>query len=175
MKIYTKTGDCGTTSLVDGTRVSKACARVEAYGNADELISYLGILRCKLPEIEALRQIQIHLMEISAHLACENKSIKLKNLDSSYYEFLELEIDNMTAKLPPQKSFILPAAPLESAECHVARTICRRCERSVISIGNNLANDSICAIYLNRLSDYLFILARYICYLKDQEEDKWQP
>jgi cob(I)alamin adenosyltransferase len=175
MGIYTKTGDKGTTSLADGTRVSKASARVMAYGDIDELISHLGILRSKVSDDIPLRRIQVNLMNVSAHLATEKFCPKLKALDDAEVAFLEAEIDRMTAALPPQKTFLLPAGPFEAAECHVARTVCRRCERSVIAIGELRDVDRQAQIYLNRLSDYLFTLARHLCVSASCEEDKWLP
>ena len=175
MGIYTKTGDKGTTSLADGTRVSKASARVMAYGDIDELISHLGILRSKVSANIPLRRIQVNLMNVSAHLATEKFCPKLKALDDAEVAFLESEIDRMTAELPPQKTFLLPAGPFEAAECHVARTVCRRCERSVIAIGELRDVDRQAQIYLNRLSDYLFVLARFLCVTSGEEEDKWLP
>ena len=175
MGIYTKTGDKGTTSLADGSRVSKASARVMAYGDIDELISHLGVLRSKLSDDIPLRRIQVNLMNVSAHLATEKLCPKLKALDDAEVAFLEAEIDRMTAQLPPQKTFLLPAGPFESAECHVARTVCRRCERSVVAIGELRDVDRQAQIYLNRLSDYLFVLARFLCISEGCEEDKWLP
>lgn len=175
MGIYTKTGDKGTTSLADGSRVSKASARVMAYGDIDELISHLGVLRSKLGEDIPLRRIQVNLMNVSAHLATEKFCPKLKALDDAEVAFLEAEIDRMTAQLPPQKTFLLPAAPFEAAECHVARTVCRRCERSVVAIGELRDVDRQAQIYLNRLSDYLFVLTRFLCISAGCEEDKWLP
>ena len=135
MKIYTKTGDAGTTSLVGGTRVSKAHPRVMTYGDLDELISLLGLLRCETAEEDLpLRRIQIHLMNASAHLANDGRSTKLKPLDEGETAFLEEEIDRMTALLPPQTAFILPGAPHASSLAHVARTVCRRAERSAVLI-----------------------------------------
>jgi cob(I)alamin adenosyltransferase len=175
MGIYTKTGDKGTTSLADGSRVSKASARVMAYGDIDELISHLGILRSKVAEDIPLRRIQVNLMNVSAHLATEKYCPKLKALDDSETAFLEAEIDRMTAAMPQQKTFLLPAGPFEAAECHVARTVCRRCERSVVAIGELREVDRQAQIYLNRLSDYLFVLARFLCISGGCEEDKWLP
>ena len=175
MGIYTKTGDKGTTSLADGSRVSKASARVMAYGDIDELISHLGVLRSKLSDDIPLRRIQVNLMNVSAHLATEKLCPKLKALDDAEVAFLEAEIDRMTAQLPPQKTFLLPAGPFEAAECHVARTVCRRCERSVVAIGELRDVDRQAQIYLNRLSDYLFVLARLLCISAGCEEDKWLP
>lgn len=175
MGIYTKTGDKGTTSLADGSRVSKASARVMAYGDIDELISHLGVLRSKVSGEIPLRRIQVHLMNVSAHLATEKDCSRLKPLDDGEVSFLEGEIDRMTAQLPPQKTFLLPSGPFESAECHVARTVCRRCERSVVAIGELRDNDRQCQVYLNRLSDYLFVLARFLCVTGGESEDKWLP
>ena len=175
MGIYTKTGDKGTTSLADGSRVSKASARVMAYGDIDELISHLGILRSRIPAEIPLRRIQVHLMNVSAHLATEKDCSRLKPLDDSEVSFLESEIDRMSARLPRQKAFLLPSPPFESAECHVARTVCRRCERSVVAIGELRDNDRQCQVYLNRLSDYLFVLARFLCFASGEPEDEWIP
>ena len=170
MKVYTKTGDAGTTSLVGGTRVAKCDPRVEAYGNVDELISFLGVVRAhalddarRKTDCEDLFEIQRHLMDISAHLACEKKVDFLKPLDTApWLEFLEKSIDLMTAELPKKFSFVIPGPPALAAEIHVARTICRRCERSVWAIEQKTASDPVCAQYLNRLSDYLFTLAQIV-------------
>lgn len=173
MKIYTKTGDAGTTSLVGGTRVSKAHPRVMTYGDLDELISLLGLLRCEAAEEDLpLRRIQIHLMNASAHLANDGRSTKLKPLDEGETAFLEEEIDRMTALLPPQTAFILPGAPHASSLAHVARTVCRRAERSAVLIEEKTDQDKAAIRYVNRLSDYLFTLARYLCAGHD---DYWLP
>ena len=173
MKIYTKTGDAGTTSLVGGTRVSKAHPRVMTYGDLDELISLLGLLRCETAEEDLpLRRIQIHLMNASAHLANDGRSTKLKPLDEGETAFLEEEIDRMTALLPPQTAFILPGAPHASSLAHVARTVCRRAERSAVLIEEKTDQDKAAIRYVNRLSDYLFTLARCLCAGHD---DYWLP
>ena len=173
MKIYTKTGDAGTTSLVGGTRVSKAHPRVMTYGDLDELISWLGLLRCEnsgqdLP----LRRIQIQLMNASAHLANDGRSQKLKPLDEAETAFLETEIDRMTDALPPQTAFVLPGEPKAASMAHIARTICRRAERSAVQIEAKSEQDLAAIRYVNRLSDYLFTLARYLCAGND---DYWLP
>ena len=176
MKIYTKTGDGGNTSLVGGTRVSKACDRVSAYGDVDELISCLGLVRSLAPQTdEELRRIEIHLMNVSAHLACEGSSAKLKPLDPAEEQFLEERIDQMTAAIPPQNAFVLPGKPAVSSVCHIARTVCRRAERSVVRIGELQEDDSAALSYLNRLSDYLFTLARTLCVESGAAEDFWLP
>lgn len=173
MKIYTKTGDAGTTSLVGGTRVSKAHPRVMTYGDLDELISCLGLLRCETAGRDLpLRRIQIHLMNVSAHLANDGRSLKLKPLDEAETAFLESEIDRMTAELPPQTAFILPGEPHAASLAHVARTICRRAERSAVQIDPKTDQDALALRYVNRLSDYLFTLARY---LADGNDDNWLP
>lgn len=173
MKIYTKTGDTGSTSLCGGTRVAKNHPRVEAYGDVDELISYLGVLRCDIPYAEAaLRRIQECLMLGSAHLASDGKR-KLKNFDPEEIAILEGEIDRMTSEMPPQKAFVLPAAPRSASVCHIARTVCRRAERSSIGIEEKSDEILLTIKYLNRLSDYLFTLGRYECYKNNISEDFW--
>lgn len=177
MKIYTKTGDSGTTSLCGGTRVPKNHPRVEAYGDVDELISYLGVLRCDIPEEDAiLRRIQECLMLGSAHLASDGRRA-LKQFDPSEIDFLEGKIDEMTSQIPAQKAFILPSTPRSASLCHVARTVCRRAERSSLSIeedGTNMSEEVLLTIkYLNRLSDYLFTLGRHETYKHNLEEDYW--
>ena len=185
MKIYTKGGDKGTTSLVGGKRVPKNHPRVEAYGDLDELISFLGIIISDTQIEQAkmnLRKIQEELMLISAHFASDGSSKALKEVDESAISFLESEIDSMTAALPPQTAFILPGAPRVSSECHVARTICRRAERHSLAIGTGgEANTEVSGQivigqkYLNRLSDYLFTLARYLCVQSGEKEVFWLP
>ena len=173
MKIYTKTGDTGTTSLVGGTRVSKAHPRVMAYGDLDELISWLGLIRCETSERALpLRRIQIHLMNVSAHLANDGRSARLKPLDEAETAFLESEIDRMTAAVPPQTAFILPGEPREASLCHIARTVCRRAERCAVQIDPRTPQDEAAIRYVNRLSDYLFALARF---LSDGRDDNWLP
>lgn len=202
MKVYTKTGDNGTTSLVGGKRVKKSDPRVEAYGDIDELISYIGVIRSSaklLHEKDFLLKIQINLMLIAAHFASDGSNKRLKEIKESDILLLESEIDNMTISLPPQEAFILPGAPKISSETHVARTICRRAERHAIilmesmnkpekkrvalSNDNNISSDNgecQCPIqtgirYLNRLSDYLFVLARFFCMKNKIAEDFWLP
>lgn len=177
MKIYTKTGDAGTTSLVGGERVAKNSERVMAYGDVDELISWLGVLRSETDAScgAVLRLIQEDLMAVSAHFAAGRDIPKLKGLDPARIEFLEKETDALTARLPVQVSFLLPAGPRPSADCHVARTVCRRAERSAVSIPERTEQDALGLRYLNRLSDYLFTLARYLCVEAGAEEDRWIP
>ena len=170
MKLYTKTGDQGTTSLLGGKRVKKCDARVNAYGDVDELISYLGVVRAHAEGdpasgqyCEDLFQIQKHLFDISSYLACEGECEWLPALDiDSKLAFLEQRIDSLTELLPKKFSFVIPGPPAISAELHTARTICRRCERSAVAIEPKFASDGDCTRYLNRLSDYLFALAQVV-------------
>lgn len=176
MKIYTKAGDKGTTSLVGGKRVSKAYPRVMAYGDLDELISYLGLIRSECESVDGvLRRIQIHLMNVSAQLAFEGETSRLKALDEGETAFLESEIDRMSDAIPQQTAFILPGRPAISSHCHIARTICRRAERSAVQIEAKSPQDEIACAYINRLSDYLFALARFLCYKFGGEDDNWLP
>ncbi len=175
MKIYTKTGDQGTTSLVGGTRVAKNDPRVMAYGDVDELISFLGIIRSQVDDSYEIRRIQIFLMEISAHFASDHSVAKIKPLYSTEIEFLEQKIDVLTSEIPLQQAFILPREPEVSSQCHFARTICRRAERSAVAIATDDVNYSIAMKYLNRLSDYLFTMARHICFKCGVADDYWIP
>ena len=185
MKIYTKGGDKGTTSLVGGKRVPKNHPRVEAYGDLDELISFIGIIISDVDIVavkENLKRIQENLMLVSAHFASDGSSKSLKEVNVEEITFLENEIDTMTAAMPPQTAFVLPGAPRVSSECHVARTICRRAERHAIAIGTGGEGNTqvseqveIGMRYLNRLSDYLFTLARYLCNVSEEKEVFWLP
>ncbi|MBR5398845.1 MAG: cob(I)yrinic acid a,c-diamide adenosyltransferase [Bacteroidales bacterium] len=192
MKIYTKTGDQGTTSLVGGKRVFKNDPRVEAYGDADELISYLGLIiaESENPANTAetatkirkdLLRIQQVLMKVSAFFAMpeEGTGKALKPMEDEEITFLEQSIDEMTGQIPPLKAFVIPGAPIQAAHCHVARTICRRVERRSINLHStdqNLENNlSKCKQYLNRLSDYLFTLARFFNTVTSTPEVFWLP
>lgn len=177
MKVYTKTGDKGKTSLVGGERVSKDHVRVNAYGNVDELISTIALIRSE--EVEGdqyyknLRDIQANLMLVAAHLAADQEaSKKIKPFEIDKIEFLENEIDKMTQELPEQNAFILPAKPRAAAQCHVARTVCRRAERSAVTIMNEERLEYPVK-YLNRLSDYLFVYARYLAKISGIPDDFW--
>ncbi|MBR5074085.1 MAG: cob(I)yrinic acid a,c-diamide adenosyltransferase [Bacteroidales bacterium] len=192
MKIYTKTGDQGTTSLVGGKRVFKNDPRVEAYGDADELISYLGLIiaESENPANTAetatkirkdLLRIQQVLMKVSAFFAMpeEGTGKALKPMEDEEITFLEQSIDEMTGQIPPLKAFVIPGAPIQAAHCHVARTICRRVERRSINLHStdqDLENNlSKCKQYLNRLSDYLFTLARFFNTVTSTPEVFWLP
>ncbi len=178
MKIYTKTGDSGETSLFGGTRVSKDVLRIEAYGTVDELNSILGVCRSfnTAQEIDGiLQKLQDTLFTLGADLATPFtvQSQAIQRIRSSDYEVLEKDIDNMTEKLEPLKSFILPGGNRVAAMIHFARTVCRRAERHVVRLKHeeDINNETI--IYLNRLSDLLFVLARYANALSRTPEVKW--
>ncbi|MHC1689390.1 MAG: cob(I)yrinic acid a,c-diamide adenosyltransferase [Bacteroidales bacterium] len=176
MNIYTKTGDKGKTSLVGGARVSKDDPRVNAYGNVDELISHIALIRADAfgsPYHENLRRIQANLMLVAAHLAAdEHGAAKLKQFQNVEIEFLESQIDEMVAALPEQTAFILPERPRVAAECHIARTVCRRAERSCIALLSESRVEPGVK-YLNRLSDYLFVYARYLAMVNGITDDFW--
>jgi len=179
-KIYTKTGDKGETSLIGGVRVSKAHVRIEAYGTVDELNSYLGIIAdlTHLPSrIDLIREIQDRLFTIGSDLASdpEKSRMKIPDLHESDIERLEQEIDIMNEVLPPLKSFILPGGNILASHCHVARCICRRAERYVVIIGENGPLNEKVLSYLNRLSDFLFVLSRMIVHENQNEEILWRP
>ena len=183
-KIYTKTGDKGSTALIGGTRIPKSHIRIEAYGTIDELNSFLGIIidLCDddLNAIKAfLKVIQNQLFDIGSHLACDpNKNIKMSIPELHEYEVTQLEqaIDEFDKSLPTLKNFILPGGNIIASHCHVARCVCRRAERIVFGMmQNNEPVEPIIIQYLNRLSDYLFALSRYIVYQKKGEEILWQP
>jgi cob(I)alamin adenosyltransferase len=179
MKIYTKTGDKGTTALIGGTRVSKDSPQVEAYGAVDELISWIGILRAyKISESQAalLRRIQECLMTCAALLAAgENTKKKLPVISENDITTLEKAIDAMQNNLPPLKAFVLPAAPPAAASCHVARSVCRRAERCAISVSRQSTLNENVLTYLNRLSDFLFSLARQFSADAGMSDDYWLP
>lgn len=180
-KIYTKTGDKGSTSLIGGTRVSKNHIRIESYGTVDELNSYLGVVNdsCGYPEISNwLREVQDRLFTLGAELATtpdKEVRMKLPDLHEEDVTWLEERMDEMNETLPEMRSFIIPGGNLGSSMCHVARCICRRAER--LCVGMNEAGEAVPELiirYLNRLSDFLFTLARYIGHLAGAEELPWR-
>ncbi|MCH7413973.1 cob(I)yrinic acid a,c-diamide adenosyltransferase [Belliella sp. R4-6] len=180
MKIYTKTGDTGTTSLLGGKRVSKGHIKIDAYGTVDELNSYIGLLRDqevnKSREV-ILKEIQDRLFTLGATLATEvgKSNIKKPDLHQEDIELLEKEIDLMEEKLPPLRNFILPGGHQAISFCHLARTVCRRTERCVILLMEIEPVDQIILSYLNRLSDYLFVLGRLMAIDLEVEEVTWKP
>ena len=179
MKIYTKTGDTGETSLFDNTRVSKADARVDAYGEVDELNACLGVARGAGvdEEIAALiESLQKDLFALGARLADPSARIAARVekvvIGSDAVERLELTIDRLEATLPPLRRFILPGGSPAGAALHLARTICRRAERRVIGLGSG-AVDPILLVYMNRLSDLLFVMARVVNHRSGVAETEW--
>jgi cob(I)alamin adenosyltransferase len=182
MKIYTKTGDKGSTSLIGGTKVSKAHLRIEAYGTVDELNSYIGLCRDHITDTDSravLLETQDRLFTVGSALACDpEKETKLKIPDLHEEDITQLEkaIDNMHEVLPPMKSFILPGGLIAASHLHVARCVCRRAERQVVRLSEESHEvEIIIQKYLNRLSDYLFVLARYVAFLGKAEEIPWKP
>jgi len=181
-KIYTKTGDKGTTSLIGGTKVNKSHIRIESYGTVDELNSWIGVVNDHIDDVvtqQTLKEIQDRLFTIGSSLACDpDKEIKLKipDLQETDVEFLEREIDRMNESLPEMKTFILPGGAPAVSFAHVARCVCRRAERICVAMqAEELEIEPLVIKYLNRLSDYLFIAARYIGHLQKAEEVQWKP
>ncbi len=180
MKIYTKTGDKGTTSLLGGTRVSKAHLRIEAYGTVDELNSFIGLLRdqpVNSRRAAFLIEIQEQLFTVGSHLANEpgKRQFSLPNLDESLILKLEEAMDEMDKALPPMKNFILPGGHASVSFGHVARCVCRRAERQVIRLQEGEEIDQRIVQLLNRLSDYLFVLCRAMAQELGVEETPWKP
>ena len=171
MKIYTRTGDDGTTGLLSGRRVSKADARLEAYGTVDELNACLGLLfdqPAAAPHQLLLQTIQERLFTIGAHLALDAPAAAprpLPDLHLADIEQLELEMDRLSETLPPLRHFILPGGHPGVSVCHLARTVCRRAERQVVGLSAVAAVEPEIIRYLNRLSDYLFVLGRALACL----------
>jgi len=179
MKIYTLTGDDGTTSLAGGRRVPKHSLRVEAYGSVDELIAWIGLLRDHRENAdrkELLIYIQSQLMACAAALASdiENKSSRVILPEDGCLKVLEKEIDLMEESISPIKNFILPGGNIIVSHCHIARCVCRRAERAVLRLNSSEKTPEIVTKFLNRLSDYLFVLSRKISFELGNEEIKWQ-
>ena len=181
LKIYTKTGDKGETSLIGGTRLPKHHIRIEAYGNVDELNSWIGLLRDQPIEknhINVLLEIQDRLFTIGSLLASDpekTSKMKLPEISEGDIQLLEKEIDAMEEKLPPMKSFVLPGGHTTVSYCHLARCVCRRAERSVLRVAENEKVEELVYKYLNRLSDYLFVLSRKLAQDLKAEETPWVP
>ena len=181
MKIYTKTGDEGDTSLFGGKRVKKYHPNIQAYGTIDELNSWIGLVKDLLPQDTAeaiLIDIQENLFTIGSHLASggDQKLIsKLPNFDHSSIVQLEEAMDEMQSVLAPMKNFILPGGHVFSSYCHIARCVCRRAERLTIETAEEINLDPFIVKYLNRLSDFLFILSRKVLHDLDIPELPWVP
>lgn len=186
MKIYTKTGDKGQTALYGGTRVSKASARVESYGNIDELNSFIGMAKCEITDekvISQLKKIQFDLFTLGSESATPTDKLTLANGKSrlnlmiSEEEIQELEnwMDEYEPQLEPLQYFILPGGGKGATALHVCRTVCRRAERSLVFLNESEEVRPELIKYLNRLSDYLFVLARYVSKLLGDNEEFWNP
>jgi len=180
MKIYTKTGDKGQTSLIGGTRVPKYHLRIETYGTVDELNSYIGLIGCQDMDVhhqQLLKEIQDRLFTIGASLAAdpEKSKMKIPDLQDADITLLETEMDAMNEVLPELKHFILPGGNTVVSYCHIARCVCRRAERLTVELAENTFVDERITVYLNRLSDYLFILARKLNMDFKAEENIWIP
>lgn len=180
MKIYTKTGDKGFTSLIGGTRVQKFHLRIECYGTVDELNSYIGLILCQDMDPhyqKILKEIQDRLFTLGAALAAdpEKSRMKIPDLHDEDILLLEAEMDRMNEALPELKHFILPGGNTLVSYCHVARCICRRAERLTVQLESESFVDEKMTIYLNRLSDYLFVLARKLNLDAGTQENIWLP
>ncbi|AFK02471.1 ATP/cobalamin adenosyltransferase [Emticicia oligotrophica DSM 17448] len=181
MKIYTKTGDEGTTSLVGGTRISKADLKIEAYGTVDELNSWIGLVRDQ-PINDArkaiLKEIQDRLFTIGSDLASEPEQVRRKKIPDLFetdIALLEQEMDKMDTELPALRAFILPGGNQSVSYTHIARTVCRRAERLSIRLSKEEEVNPLIIKYLNRLSDYLFVLSRKMTQELGSEEVNWKP
>lgn len=182
LKIYTKTGDLGKTSLIGGTKVPKSHLRIDAYGTIDELNSCIGLTSDHLQDEQSkviLKEIQDRLFTIGASLACDPEKeprMKIPDLIEGDVLLLEREIDRMNEVLPEMKSFILPAGHIAVSTAHVARCVCRRAERICVHLQEQQDFiDPLVIKYLNRLSDYIFVLARYTGLLLGVAEVSWKP
>jgi cob(I)alamin adenosyltransferase len=182
LKIYTKTGDLGKTSLIGGTKVSKSHLRIESYGTVDELNSYIGLVADQLTDEHSkviLKEIQDRLFTIGSSLACDPEKeplMKIPDLKKSDVVLLEKEIDTMNEVLAPMKFFILPGGHPTISTAHISRCVCRRAERICVDMQEQeLFVEPLVIKYLNRLSDYLFVLARYAGHLLNVPEVAWKP
>lgn len=179
MKIYTKTGDSGETSLFGGKRVPKDHIRIEAYGTIDELNSFLGVLYDNLEDENQrhiINSVQSNLFTIGSILANEGKTTEyIPDLRETAIGVLEKAMDEMDEALPPLTNFILPGGDTVVSFCHIARTVCRRAERRLVSLQHIEEVDQKLIKYLNRLSDFLFVLSRKIAFDRKAEEIVWKP
>jgi len=185
-QIYTRGGDKGETSLVGGTRIMKSCSQIDAYGNVDELNSFIGLLRSYLVDNHVqqniLFQIQNELFVLGSILATEvdkREAYKIPNLSTSLIGLIEKSIDEMDEKLPKLKNFILPGGVVASSSAHLARTVCRRVERSMVELRAD-KSESIAIVpdgaieLINRLSDYFFVLARFLNFENNTSDVIWK-
>lgn len=186
MKIYTKTGDRGETALYGGTRVSKASARVESYGTIDELNSFIGFAKTEINNekvLDQLRKIQFDLFTLGSESATPTDKLTLANgksrltlmISETEIEELEQWMDEFETELEPLQYFILPGGGKSATSLHICRTVCRRAERSLVFLNETEEVRPELIKYLNRLSDYLFVLARYISKINGETEEYWNP
>jgi cob(I)alamin adenosyltransferase len=177
MKIYTRSGDDGSTSLFSGERVLKTSLRVEACGSLDELNCVIGAIRAASPTVQAdnyLAAIQRHLFSLGADLAGSVKMQHEARITPLEISWLENEIDRMESELPPLRNFILPGGSTTAAQIHLSRAVCRRAERTVVNLSRSEEISQNTLMFLNRLSDFLFVLARYENLLRGVSEEKWR-
>jgi len=180
-KVYTRGGDKGQTSLVGGQRVSKASTRLEAYGTVDELSAHLGLLAAMLPdgthEQQMVMRIQNTLFNVCTNLATNQDETPLypsAHLPEGETELLEHEVDTIQQELPEAQGFILPGGTREAAQAHVCRTVCRRAERCIVALAEEATVTPEVQQYVNRLSDYLFVLAKKLNFIQGKQEKTWQ-
>jgi cob(I)alamin adenosyltransferase len=179
-KVYTRGGDKGKTSLVGGHRVSKACIRLEAYGTIDELSAHLGLLAAELPEGHEqmmVERIQNCLFNVCTNLATDQSKTPLypsAHLPEGEIALLEQEVDTIMHELPEAQGFILPGGTREAAQAHVCRTVCRRAERRIVALSEEADVSPEVQQYINRLSDYLFVLAKKLNFIAGKQEKIWQ-
>ena len=179
-KVYTKTGDKGTTSLIGGTRVKKSDLRIETYGTVDELNAYLGVLSSYITEpdtLNLLSEIQNVLFNVGCNLAMGDdfkKDLKESVVDSMLIDHVEKMIDKMQAAIPELRQFVIPGGARSASFAHVARTVCRRAERLIIALDAISPVDSTLMAYINRLSDYFFVLSRYLNIIENVTEKTWK-
>jgi cob(I)alamin adenosyltransferase len=185
-KVYTRTGDQGKTSLIGGTRVSKAHLRLETYGTIDELNSVIGLVIATMTAPEPryslqgfLQRVQSDLFDIGSHLACEDESLraKLPMIHEDHIGELEAKMDEFSESLPALKNFVLPGGSVAASHAHVARTVCRRAERLCVALSETPEGhvEPLVIRYLNRLSDFLFVLARTLNWDSKTDEILWAP
>lgn len=179
--VYTRGGDHGTTSLIGGSRVKKCSARIEAYGTIDELCAHLGLLDSMLkatPEHPAcpIRWMQSRLFDVGTHLAmpCTGGDVAASTISEAHIAELEAYIDRLDAQLEPLRAFILPGGCMPASQCHVCRTVCRRAERLITALAGKTAVCPRVLAFVNRLSDYLFVYARFLNKIEGVDEISWQ-
>lgn len=180
MKVYTKKGDSGTTQLIGGTRVPKSSLRIEAYGTIDELNSHIGLIRDQNIDkkyVDQLLEIQDRLFTLGSLLAADPEASKMKlpEVSETDVTFLETAIDEMEESLEPMRNFVLPGGHSTVSYTHIARCVCRRAERIITDLNHNSPVDPIILAYMNRLSDYLFVLSRKLTKDLDATEQPWKP